>query len=182
LLNQILICENERDLRDCFALSLSRTYDVIKTGTIEECVTAYQDARPGLVLMDYRLSDGTGVDALRRLNEQWPTKCVLISAYNIDPNEIKMMIKHNLIQEFIQKPISQNSLHDVIARNMGHCMVCMGATKTAREWHCTWCEGTGVFTDQAYESYKKHHCDCLTNPLCLMCHKECHCSHCLGFT
>ena len=51
---------------------------VAQAGSVEDAVAATREHRPDVVLLDRRLPDGDGIDAIGRLLEQWPDARVLV--------------------------------------------------------------------------------------------------------
>lgn len=65
-----MVADDHRMIVQALVLALSREPDievVATAGTVEETVARAPDARPDVLLIDYHLPDGTGVDAVRRL-------------------------------------------------------------------------------------------------------------------
>lgn len=66
----VVICDDHQILADGLAALLGAEPDleiVAVTGSVEEVVAAARDLAPDVVLMDYELPDGTGIDATRRI-------------------------------------------------------------------------------------------------------------------
>lgn len=56
-----------------------------EAGTAEEAVRAVEAHRPDVVIMDIRLPGESGIDATRRIHEQWPeTRVIMLTSYADD--------------------------------------------------------------------------------------------------
>jgi len=85
---RVLIVEDHRMFSQALRMALDETDDIAVTaavGTTREGVEAARTTRPDVVLMDYRLPDGDGVDAARRIKSDRPdTKVVILTAVSDD--------------------------------------------------------------------------------------------------
>ena len=66
-----MVVDDHRMIVQALVLALSREHDievVATASTVEETVARAPDARPDVLLIDYHLPDGTGVEAVRRLD------------------------------------------------------------------------------------------------------------------
>jgi DNA-binding NarL/FixJ family response regulator len=66
----VVICDDHQILADGLAALLGAEADLDilgVTGSVAEVVQAAKELRPDVVLMDYELPDGTGIDATRRI-------------------------------------------------------------------------------------------------------------------
>ena len=79
----LLVVDDEPDLRTLYELTLLREgYDIETAGTVEEALLHLKDRVYSAVITDMRLPDGTGLDLLRRLEEQGRReKAIVITAY-----------------------------------------------------------------------------------------------------
>jgi DNA-binding NarL/FixJ family response regulator len=78
--------------------------------TIEEAVTATGEYRPDVVLLDRRLPDGDGIDAIGRLHEQCPQARVLVFTGGADRSVIAkvaaaggagLLLKAGLLEDLV---------------------------------------------------------------------------------
>ncbi len=61
--------------------------------SVEVAVTRVGQDRPDVVLLDHRLTDGTGLDAAREIRERWPsTQCVMDKAVK-DPELVSSALE-----------------------------------------------------------------------------------------
>jgi CheY-like chemotaxis protein len=66
-----------------------------------------------LLLLDYRLSDVSGV--ARKIKEYGGTKMILISASNIDDSLLKELKENQCVTRFVKKPIRLSKLIEIVA-------------------------------------------------------------------
>ena len=85
---RVLIVEDHRMFAQALRTALDDSDDLAVTdavGTVSDAVQAASEMRPDVVLMDYRLPDGDGVEAARRIKAVLPdTKIVMLSATSDD--------------------------------------------------------------------------------------------------
>lgn len=85
---RVLVCDDHRILAEGLAALLDGTAGtrvVAVTGTVAEAVERAAALRPDVVLMDYELPDGTGVDATRAIKEAVPAaNVVMLTSYADD--------------------------------------------------------------------------------------------------
>jgi DNA-binding NarL/FixJ family response regulator len=85
---RVLIVEDHRMFSQALRMALDETDDIAVTAavaTAQEGVEAARTTLPDVVLMDYRLPDGDGVDAARKIKHDRPqTKVVMLTAASDD--------------------------------------------------------------------------------------------------
>jgi DNA-binding NarL/FixJ family response regulator len=85
---RVLIVEDHRMFSQALRMALDETDDIAVTAavaTVREGVEAARTTLPDVVLMDYRLPDGDGVDAARKIKQDRPeTKIVMLTAASDD--------------------------------------------------------------------------------------------------
>jgi DNA-binding NarL/FixJ family response regulator len=60
-------------------LSLRKDFQVVaEAGDVASALSEFRKHEPGMTLMDLRLPDGTGIDALRRIRQEFPAARVLM--------------------------------------------------------------------------------------------------------
>ena len=116
----VMICDDERDLLELFGLALKLKYNVILVSSGEDCIDKYIDEKNQgnkihLILLDYRLGGIFGDSVARKIKEYNGTKIILISAYDLDGELVKDLEENKYIAKYIEKPISINSLIELVA-------------------------------------------------------------------
>lgn len=85
---RVVICDDHQILADGLAALLGAEPGleiVAVTGSVEEVVLEAERCRPHVVLMDYELPDGTGIDATRRILATVPeTAVVMLTSFTDD--------------------------------------------------------------------------------------------------
>jgi response regulator RpfG family c-di-GMP phosphodiesterase len=116
----VMICDDERDLLELFGKALQTKYNVILVSSGEDCIDKYIDEKSQgnkihLILLDYRLGGMFGDSVARKIKEYNRTKIILVSAYDLDGELVKNLEENNYIAKYIEKPISINSLIELVA-------------------------------------------------------------------
>ena len=85
---RILCVDDHRIVRDGIALILSREPDitvVATAATAQEAVSEFTRHRPDVTLMDLRLGDSSGIDAIKEIRREHPTaRIVVLTMYQGD--------------------------------------------------------------------------------------------------
>jgi CheY-like chemotaxis protein len=119
----VMVCDDERDLRLLFGLTLKLKYNVIQVESGKNCIEKYiEEKNRGnkihLILLDYRLGDMLGDTVARKIKAYNGVKIILISAYDLDQALIKELEESKFIVEFIEKPIEPANLIEIVARTI----------------------------------------------------------------
>jgi DNA-binding NarL/FixJ family response regulator len=78
---RVLIIDDHFALRLGLGLAVKNESDMLVVGqgaSVAEAVAQYREHRPDVVLMDYALPDGTGVDAIRAIRADYPEARILM--------------------------------------------------------------------------------------------------------
>ena len=85
---RLLCVDDHRIVRDGIALILAREPDitvVATASTVEEAVAEFKRHLPDITLMDLRLGDKSGIDAIREIRREYPTaRIVVLTMYQGD--------------------------------------------------------------------------------------------------
>jgi len=112
----ILIVDDERDI--CIllgALLTKRNYNVHFALSLEEARARIPETKPGLIFLDIHLPDGSGLDFVPFIRNNYPEiKIVMMSAYDGEPE--REQAKAAGVNEFVGKPLSQQKVDDVLQR------------------------------------------------------------------
>ena len=116
----VMICDYELDVRQLFGIALKSKYDVILVSSGEDCIDKYIDEKNQgnkihLIILDYRLGGMFGDSVAKKIKEYNGTKIILISAYDLDRERVKDLEENKYITKCIEKPISINSLIELVA-------------------------------------------------------------------
>ena len=119
----VMVCDDERDLRLLFGLTLKLKYNVIQVESGKNCIEKYiEEKNRGnkihLILLDYRLGDMLGDTVARKIKAYNGVKIILISAYDLDQALIKELEESKFIVEFIEKPIEPAKLVEIVTRTI----------------------------------------------------------------
>jgi DNA-binding NtrC family response regulator len=97
----------------------ARGYAVREAATCESATTAFQFRRPDVVLVDYRLPDGDGVNLIKQFRTADPeVPCVMLTGYgSID---LAVEAVREGAEQFIMKPVCEEALERVLARILEH--------------------------------------------------------------
>ena len=103
-----------------FGLALKIKYNVILVSSGEDCIDKYIDEKNQgnkihLIILDYRLGGMFGDSVAKKIKEYNGTKIILISAYDLDRERVKDLEENKYITKCIEKPISINSLIELVA-------------------------------------------------------------------
>lgn len=108
----VLIVDDHEMVADALRQALDRTDDVHVVGcapTVAECLDMAREHNPDLVLMDYRLPDGTGVEATRQLLADFPELIVVMLTGSADAPTASAALEAGCIG-FVSKDESVNDL------------------------------------------------------------------------
>jgi two-component system response regulator PilR (NtrC family) len=115
----LLVVDDEPDLRTLYELTLLREgYDVETAGTVEEALLLLKDRIFSAVITDMRLPDGSGLDVLRRLEEDGRReKAIVITAYGSAENAVEALKAG--AYDYLTKPVDLKQFRSVVASAIG---------------------------------------------------------------
>jgi len=115
----LVIIEDEAVLARNLGKAFSRRgFTVREAGTIAEGLRAVEEARPEVVLMDLRLPDGSGLDALPRVLAADPDVAVIMmTAYGSVADAVQAM-QHGA-RDFVLKPFDLDEIRMRVERAVG---------------------------------------------------------------
>ena len=115
----LVIIEDEAVLARNLGTAFSRRgFTVREAGTIAEGLRAVEEARPEVVLMDLRLPDGSGLDALPRVLAADPDVAVIMmTAYGSVADAVHAM-QHGA-RDFVLKPFDLDEIRMRVERAVG---------------------------------------------------------------
>jgi two-component system response regulator PilR (NtrC family) len=115
----LLVVDDEPDLRTLYELTLLREgYDVETAGSVEEAWLHLKDRTYSAVITDMRLPDGTGLDVLRKLEQQGRReKAIVITAYGSSENAVEALKAG--AYDYLTKPVDLRQFRAVVASALG---------------------------------------------------------------
>jgi CheY-like chemotaxis protein len=120
-----MICEDNPDLLSLFQKALGSKYTLIAVDSGIECLSRYIDEKAkgnqvDVLLIDYQLKDLPGDIVATTIREisgrRRATNTILISTSEIDKEIVEELKRKDCIMEDIEKPISTDSLLNIIKR------------------------------------------------------------------
>jgi CheY-like chemotaxis protein len=120
-----MICEDNPDLLSLFQKALGSKYIIIAVDSGIECLSRYIDEKAkgnqvDVLLIDYQLKDLPGDIVATTIREisgrRRTTNTILISTSEIDKEIVEELKRKDCIMEDIEKPISTDSLLNIIQR------------------------------------------------------------------
>jgi len=114
----ILVIDDDDAVRAvCVELLKSRGYRTVAAASVGEGLRLFSQSKPGAVLLDLKLPDGTGIDVLCEMQRQAPgTPVVIISGYGGVGEAVEAM--RYGAADFLEKPVSRDRLCGVLERVM----------------------------------------------------------------
>src|SRR3954469_15809404 len=115
----LLVVDDEPDLRTLYELTLLREgYDIETAGSVEEAWLHLKDRTYSAVITDMRLPDGTGLELLRRLEENGRReKAIVITAYGSAENAVEALKAG--AYDYLTKPVDLKQFRGVVASALG---------------------------------------------------------------
>ncbi|CAA0122268.1 Phosphate regulon transcriptional regulatory protein PhoB [BD1-7 clade bacterium] len=109
---KILIVDDETAIRDMIRMGLEMSgFDCIEAGDIHEAFTLVHDSKPDLVLLDWMLPGGSGLELLRRLRRDeisQATPVIMLTAKTSEDNKIQGLEVG--ADDYIAKPFAPREL------------------------------------------------------------------------
>ncbi len=115
----LLVVDDEPDLRTLYELTLLREgYDIETAGSVEEALLHLKDRTFSAVITDMRLPDGSGLDVLRRLEDDGRReKAIVITAYGSAENAVEALKAG--AYDYLTKPVDLKQFRAVVASAIG---------------------------------------------------------------
>ncbi|HUU46395.1 MAG TPA: sigma-54 dependent transcriptional regulator [Acidobacteriota bacterium] len=117
---RLLLVEDEETQRNALVTLLrDEGFEVIAVGTLAEAVRAARDTAIAVVVTDFRLPDGTGLDVLRETKAHNPhVQVVLVTAYGTVDRAVEAM--KGGAYDYLTKPIDVDKLLIILRRALEH--------------------------------------------------------------
>jgi len=115
----LLVVDDEPDLRALYELTLLREgYDLETAGTVDEAWSLLAARSFSAVITDMRLPDGSGLDLLRRLEEQGRReKTIVITAFGSAESAVEALKAG--AYDYLTKPVDLKVFRSVVASALG---------------------------------------------------------------
>lgn len=114
---RVLIVEDDPlNMRLVNDLLVSRGYKVSQAGTAREAIRLTYARHPDLILMDFHLPDGSGLDVTRRLKQDDRTKDIPIIALTASVHgEDQAEARKSGCDAFLAKPVAVNEFLRIVS-------------------------------------------------------------------
>lgn len=114
--NRILVVDDERSIAGALEIILRESgYEVLTANSVFEATTILSDRDFDLVITDYRLSDGTGIDLITHIkSETSETEVILMTAYG--SLEITIEAIKRGAYYYLEKPYTPDRLLTLVDR------------------------------------------------------------------
>ena len=115
---RIAIADDERDMRDYFARILPRLgHEIVAAAQNgRELVERCHASRPDLLILDIRMPEMDGLQALEEICRVQPLPAILVSAYS--DQDLVRRAEENYVMAYLIKPVKQADLAPAIALAM----------------------------------------------------------------
>ncbi len=112
--NQVLIVDDEPDIRELLELTLGRmNLETRSAGTIEEAHHLLEQFKFDLCLTDMRLPDGNGIDLVRHIQTKHPSMPVAVITAHGSMEAAISALKAGAF-DFVAKPLDVNDLRNIV--------------------------------------------------------------------
>ncbi len=111
---KILVVDDEYPIRKSIDMFMSeKGHAVHTTSTIKEALNRFNELCPEVVILDIRLPDGSGLDALSQMHTVYPlSKIIMITAFQDMETTIEAMKKG--AYDYIHKPLDADELEKIV--------------------------------------------------------------------
>lgn len=115
---QILIVDDEKDIRDLLRTTLERRqYKPIEVASGRACISLLSTLTPDVILLDYKLPDISGIDVLKHIRASLPDiGVVLMTAYGDEDLAIHAIEEH--VDAYIRKPFMVESMLSLVSQTL----------------------------------------------------------------
>ncbi len=109
----ILIIDDQRELRDFLYCTLKDKYGVATIGAAEEAFSYMAEHSVDIVLIDYNIPDMDGMTALAEIKKNYPRTEVIMMTGSV-PSDIKEKAFNLRAFAFLMKPLNIGELFETI--------------------------------------------------------------------
>jgi PAS domain S-box-containing protein len=112
---RVLVVDDEMGPRESLRMLLKPHYEIVTAASARAALDMLQEFRPDLVILDIKMPEMDGLEALRRIKRFDPSiEVVMITAY-ASLETVKLALSHGAF-EYLIKPFSRQDLEDVVRR------------------------------------------------------------------
>ncbi len=110
----ILVVDDEQAIRESIKMFMCEKGHMVHTAsTMDSAVRTFGKLSPEVVILDIRLPDGSGLDALSRMHSEYPlSKIIMITAFQDMETTIEAMKRG--AYDYIHKPLDANELEKTV--------------------------------------------------------------------
>jgi DNA-binding NarL/FixJ family response regulator len=113
---RVLIVDDHRLFRSGVRSELERHLEITgEAGTVDEAVSAIEDGRPEVVLLDVHMPDGGGIEVIRRAAERDLRPCFLALSVSDAAEDVIAVIRAGA-RGYVTKNIDPEELADAVRR------------------------------------------------------------------
>ncbi len=107
---RVLVVDDEETVRNLLQRILKEVgYDVATAANGQEALAKMAKLKPGVVLLDIRMSGMSGIEVLEQIRTNWPETCVVMATAAADvQTAVEAMTKG--AYDYITKPFNQDDL------------------------------------------------------------------------
>lgn len=116
---KILIADDDADVRKLLAELLAPQYTITQAEDIAALKKAFLQPQPDLVLLDMKLPDGSGLDALPAIRKQWPETEIIMMTGEPSFDAAVEATKRGAFH-FVSKPFKIAGLQVMVKRALEH--------------------------------------------------------------
>lgn len=123
---KILVCDDQEDILRVLKLVLRKDYEVLTTSSCKECLEKYHSSlsngkKVDLLVLDYKMSDGTAQDVAMEVKQRSPfTKVLLITAFELDDRVVSELLCAKLVNFYLKKPFTLKKLKEHVVQILGY--------------------------------------------------------------
>ena len=113
-MTKLLVVDDESPIRESISMFMSeKGYQVHTAATLGSAMTAFKKLTPEVVVLDIRLPDGSGLDALSLMHDFYPlSKIIMITAFQDMETTIEAMKRG--AYDYIHKPLDADELEKTV--------------------------------------------------------------------
>ena len=111
---KLLVIEDDPSVLASLTLCLQASYDIVSASTVRSGIKTFKKARPSLVLLDLRLPDGDGLNALREIRRNGAATPVVILTGYASMGSVEEALRLGA-SDYLHKPFSVSTLRQRVA-------------------------------------------------------------------